>query len=144
MFLPTSHGYPAPMRRIHTVLLVEDDEELHEAMTAILDAEGYRVIGARDGQEAIDRLREGVRPSLILLDLMLPRKDGRQFRAEQLADPRLASIPVIAYSGDAAVADTARALQVRHWFRKPVEFSAFLETVARYCPDEENGEPSTY
>ena len=55
-----------PMRRIHSVLLVEDDRELHEAMTAILDAEGYRVIGAYDGQQAIDRLREGVRPSVIL------------------------------------------------------------------------------
>ena len=125
------------MRRIHTILLVEDDADLHEAMTAILDAEGYRVIGARDGQEAIDRLREGIRPSLILLDLMLPRKDGRQFRAEQLADCRLAGIPVIAYSGDAAVEDAARALQVRHWFRKPIEFGAMLETIARYCPEED-------
>ena len=125
-----------PMRRIHSVLLVEDDRELHEAMTAILDAEGYRVIGAFDGQQALDRLREGVRPSLILLDLMLPVKNGSQFRAEQLADPRFAAIPVIAYSGDARVADTARALCVEHWFQKPVNFGAMLEAVATYCPDE--------
>jgi CheY-like chemotaxis protein len=125
-----------PMRRIHAVLLVEDDRELHEAMTAILDAEGYRVIGAYDGQQAIDRLREGVRPSVILLDLKLPVKDGRQFRTEQRADPRLAAIPVIAYSGDERVADAARALRVEHWFRKPVDFGAMLETVASYCPDE--------
>jgi CheY-like chemotaxis protein len=124
------------MRRIHSVLLVEDDRELHEAMTAILDAEGYRVIGAFDGQQAIDRLREGVRPSIILLDLMLPVKDGRQFRAEQLADPRLAAIPVIAYSGDARVADAARALRVEHWFKKPVNFGAMLEVISTYCPDE--------
>jgi len=125
------------MRRIHSVLLVEDDAELHEAMAAILDAEGYRVIGARDGQEAIDRLREGVRPSVIILDLMLPRKDGRQFRAEQLADPRLAEIPVIAYSGDTRVADAARDLRVRHWFSKPVNFGAMLEAIATFCPDED-------
>ncbi len=124
------------MRRIHSVLLVEDDRELHEAMTAILDAEGYRVVGAFDGQEAIDRLREGVRPSVILLDLMLPVKDGRQFRAEQLADARLAAIPVIAYSGDARVAEAARTLRVEHWFQKPVNFGAMLEAVAGYCPDE--------
>ena len=119
-----------PMRRIHSVLLVEDDRELHEAMTAILDAEGYRVIGAFDG------LREGVRPSLILLDLMLPVKNGCQFRAEQLADPRFAAIPVIAYSGDTRVAHTARDLRVEHWFQKPVNFGAMLEAVAKYCPDE--------
>ena len=123
------------MRRIHSILLVEDDAELHEAMTAILDAEGYRVIGAFDGQEAIDRLREGVRPSVILLDLTLPRKDGHQFRAEQLADQRLAGIPVIAYSGGAEVAEAARALRVEHWFRKPIDFGALLEAVEGYCPD---------
>ena len=105
-------------------------------MAAILDAEGYRVIGTRDGQEALDRLREGARPSVILLDLGLPVKNGPEFRAEQLADPRLASIPVIAYSGDSAVADTARALKVEHWFQKPIEFGPMLEVIAGYCPDE--------
>jgi|SRR6267142_6599130 len=123
------------MRRIHTILLVEDDRELHGAMTAILDAEGYRVIGAYDGEEAMDRLREGARPSLVLLDLMLPRKDGLQFRAEQLADTRLAEIPVIAYSGDARLAEAATALRVRHWFRKPIDFGVMLEVIGRYCPE---------
>jgi len=123
------------MRRIHTILLVEDDRELHGAMTAILDAEGYRVIGAYDGEEAMDRLREGARPSLVLLDLMLPRKDGLQFRAEQLADGRLAEIPVIAYSGDARLAEAATALRVRHWFRKPIDFGVMLEVIGRYCPE---------
>ena len=124
------------MRRIHSILLVEDDRQLLQAMRDILDAEGYRVIGAFDGQEAIDRLREGARPSVILLDMMMPRKDGYQFRAEQLADPRLAAIPVIAYSGDARVAEAARTLRVEHWFQKPVNFGAMLEAVAGYCPDE--------
>src|SRR5690349_17400539 len=118
------------MRRIHCVLLVEDDVELHEAMTAILDAEGYRVVGAHDGREAITRLRDGVRPSVIVLDLRLPRMDGAQFRAAQLADPGLAGIPVIAYSGDAAIADAARTLRVDHWFRKPIDFGALLEAIA--------------
>jgi two-component system, chemotaxis family, chemotaxis protein CheY len=124
------------MRRLHSILLVEDDRELHEAMAAILDAEGYRVIGAYDGQAAIDRLREGARPSVIVLDLMLPRKDGRQFRAEQLADRILADIPVIAYSGDARVAEAASALRVRYWFRKPVNFGALLEAIASFCPED--------
>ena len=124
------------MRRIHSILLVEDDRELHEAMAAILDAEGYRVIGAYDGQAAIDRLREGVRPSVIVLDLMLPRKDGRQFRAEQIADPRLADIPVIAYSGDVGVAKAAEDLRVRYWFRKPVNFGSLLEAIASFCPED--------
>jgi two-component system chemotaxis response regulator CheY len=124
------------MRRIHSILLVEDDRQLYKAMRDILDAEGYRVIGAFDGQEAIDRLREGARPSVILLDLMMPRKDGYQFRAEQLADPLLASIPVIAYSGGKEVAEAVTALGVQHWFRKPIDFGALLEAIAVYCPDD--------
>jgi hypothetical protein len=67
---------------------------------------------------------------------MLPVKNGCQFRAEQLADLRFATIPVIAYSGDTRVADTARELRVEHWFQKPVNFGAMLEAVAKYCPDE--------
>ena len=117
------------------ILLVEDDRELHAAMTAILEAEGYRVIGAFDGVEAIERLRDGARPCVVVLDLMLPRKDGLQFRTEQLADPALAAIPVIAYSGDARLAEAATAFGVHHWFRKPIDFGAMLEAVARYCPD---------
>jgi two-component system response regulator MprA len=124
------------VRRIHRLLLVEDDVELHDAMKAILEAEGYRVVGAFDGEEALERLRRGLSPSLIVLDLMLPRKDGAQFRAEQLADPMLARIPVIAYSGDDRIADKAAELGVHHWFKKPVDFGAMLETIAEYCPDE--------
>jgi len=123
------------MRRMHSILLVEDDRELHAAMTAILEAEGYRVIGAFDGEEAINRLHEGARPSVVVLDLMLPRKDGLQVRAEQLADPALAAIPVILYSGDAGLAEAATAFRVRHWFRKPIDFGAMLEAIAYYCPD---------
>jgi two-component system response regulator MprA len=124
------------MRHLHAILLVEDDVELHEAMHAILDAEGYRVVGAFDGQEALERLRRGFAPCVILLDLRLPRKDGRQFREEQLADPKLAGIPVIAYSGDERIAEVAKELGAHHWFKKPINFGALLEAVASYCPDE--------
>jgi CheY-like chemotaxis protein len=124
------------MRHLHAILVVEDDVELNRAMQHILDAEGYRVVGVFDGQEALERLRRGFAPCLILLDLRLPRKDGRQFRNEQLADPKLAAIPVIAYSGDDRVAEMAKELGVQHWFKKPVDFGHLLEAVASYCPDE--------
>jgi two-component system chemotaxis response regulator CheY len=125
------------MRRIHCVLLVEDDRQLHEAMRHILEAEGYRVIGAFDGEEALERLRRGQRPSCIVLDLMLPRKDGHAFRREQLADLDLADIPVIAFSGDERIAERAQTLGVRHWFRKPVDVGQLLEAIGTYCPDDD-------
>ena len=81
------------------VLLVEDDIDVREAVADTLDEAGYRVSPARNGQEALDMLRSGaVQPRVILLDLMMPVMDGWQFREEQLRDPALASIPVVALS----------------------------------------------
>src|SRR5947209_5486369 len=62
-------------------------------------AGGYNTVAAADGDEALRKLREGLEPCLILLDLMMPWKDGFQFRREQLRDPKLSEIPVIVLSG---------------------------------------------
>src|SRR6185436_12323698 len=84
------------------ILLVEDDFDVRDALIPILEYEGHRVVGAASGQEALDRLRSGAKPSLILLDLMMPGMSGMEFRAEQLRDPALASIPVVVVSADPA------------------------------------------
>ena len=83
------------MRRIHTVLVVEDDPVLNEAMRAILEAEDYRAVGARDGQEALERLRGGLAPCLILLDIMMPRMSGFQVCRKLKGDPRTRDIQVL-------------------------------------------------
>ena len=60
----------------HRVLVVEDDADCRDAVTNLLESEGYAVTGAEDGQVALDRLREGLDPCVILLDLMMPDMDG--------------------------------------------------------------------
>src|SRR4051794_37746057 len=87
------------------VLLVEDNDATREAVSLILESDGYQVMTAANGRKALDRLRGGARPDLILLDLMMPVMDGWQFRAEQRRDQVLADIPVIVCSaaGDAQV-----------------------------------------
>jgi CheY-like chemotaxis protein len=82
-----------------SVLLVEDDDLLRGAMKMVLQWEGYRVACARDGREALDLLRTAGPPSLILLGVMMPVLDGREFRQEQQQDPALADIPVVVVSG---------------------------------------------
>src|SRR5262245_23155992 len=77
------------------VLVVDDDEEIRNALTEFLSDEGYGVVSASNGREALASLREGVHPSVILLDLMMPVMDGWDFRAEQLRDPGLRDIPVV-------------------------------------------------
>src|SRR5688572_13333187 len=82
-----------------TILLVDDDNDIRETYGEVLVDEGYQVVLARDGLEALEYL-EGTAtlPDLILLDLMMPRMDGNQFRGRQLETPRLADIPVVVIS----------------------------------------------
>jgi len=83
-----------------TILVVDDNRDTNEALVRLLAWRGYRVVPAFDGRQALDYLRGGGKPSLIVLDMHMPGIDGRGFRAEQLADPALARIPVIVYSVD--------------------------------------------
>src|SRR5262245_34872901 len=92
------------------VLIVDDDYDIRATLHEILSDEGYDVASSANGFEALQALRSGTAPCLILLDLMMPVMDGWQFRAQQLSDPTLASIPVVVLSADAGVAQKSRAL----------------------------------
>lgn len=116
------------------ILLVEDNADTQTALKVLLELYGYAVVIAGDGQDALDRLRGGLQPGVIVLDLMMARKDGFQFRAEQLADPQLAPIPVIIASGDGNVERKALALGVYAYVHKPIEIDEFLELIGRFYP----------
>ncbi len=124
-------GSPTPEPH---VLIVEDDLDIRDALSQILEEEGYHVATASNGLEALEQLRKGPRPLIILLDLMMPVMNGWQFRAEQRADPALADIPVVVISADNNVQEKARAIGVNDCFRKPIEISGLLATLARYAP----------
>ena len=81
------------------ILIVDDDAELRDAMRMLLELGGYSVETACDGTQALDGLRSGLQPRLILLDLMMPGMDSFQFVNEKRQDPQLCRIPVIIYSG---------------------------------------------
>lgn len=120
------------MARRKPVLVVEDDEIAREALAAFLVAEGYPVIEAADGREALARLR-GERVGLIPLDLMMPVMDGWAFRAEQLRDPALTQIPVLVVTADASARRRMPGLDVAGWTTKPIRFDRLLEVVGRHC-----------
>jgi len=86
---------------------------------------------ATNGQEALEMLRAGERPSLILLDVMMPVLDGRQFREEQKRDPDLASIPVIVVSA----VEGAGSLDAAGHVQKPFAVEKLLETLRRQEQD---------
>jgi CheY-like chemotaxis protein len=117
----------------HPILLVDDHSDVKEAMRAVLEAHDYAVVSAGDGLEALALLRRGLRPSLIILDLMMPGMNGWEFRAEQMRDPELAAIPTIVYSAGYSAERVAREMGATAGFRKGDDLNEMLKLVAAVC-----------
>jgi two-component system, chemotaxis family, chemotaxis protein CheY len=111
------------------ILLVDDDQEIRDSMASALAREGYAVAAASDGADALHQLEGGLSPCLILLDLMMPRKDGYEFRREQLSNPRLAAIPTLAISASRQLLERAQGLGFADVVRKPLRFEKLRELV---------------
>jgi CheY-like chemotaxis protein len=121
-----------------TVFIIEDDTDIRDSLAELLELEGYQVITASNGHEGLDRLTAlGDRlPEVILLDLMMPIKDGFEFRHEQLAHPKWSSIPVIVMSADANVSQKLKSsgFPVPAYLKKPVNLDDILALVAQSLP----------
>jgi CheY-like chemotaxis protein len=82
----------------NTILIVDDDQEFREALAEWIRRDGFHVELAKTGLEALDKIRWGLRPCVILLDMRMEKMSGWDFRTEQKRDGTLAAIPVIAMS----------------------------------------------
>jgi CheY-like chemotaxis protein len=120
------------------ILLVDDDSPSVEALRELLEYEGYQVVCAPNGLEALQTLRQSEGYCLILLDLMMPVLDGYGFRREQLKDPKLASIPIIVITAGGRVAEQTRELGSDVYFRKPLSPPELLSAIRRYCCEGES------
>ena len=116
-----------------TVLVVDDDDALRGALRDALSEEGFRVGCVENGRQAIDVLKAGARPSVILLDLHTPEMDGLEFRRRQATDPSIAGIPVIVLTADLEKESEARRLGVSFYLKKPVPFPQLVEVVAHFA-----------
>lgn len=112
------------------VMIVDDDPDIREAMTDFLSLEGYRIVTASNGAEAMNRLRgERVRPCLMLLDLMMPVMSGEDVLDALEQDQELVGIPVV------VVTASPRALkQQAQVLLKPIRPEVLLEVVKSHCP----------
>jgi len=112
------------------------------ARKALLESQGYAVVGAADGREALALLRGGgFRPGLIILDLTMPVMDGWEFRAAQLDDAELASIPVMVFSAHHAARQAAGTLGAVTALAKPLDVDELLRVVGAYCVGEAHPAP---
>ncbi len=115
------------------VLVVEDNDDIRENLSEILEDEGYQVVAAENGQVALELLERTALPSVILLDLMMPIMNGWQLRSELLERPALAELPVILLSARTDVKTTAKALGVVAGLRKPISLPSLLQLVKAHC-----------
>src|SRR4051794_28430872 len=120
-----------------TILIIDDDPPILTGLSEFLQGEGYDVAIAGDGRAALDQLRRGLRPSVIILDLMMPVMDGWDFRHEQLNDAELREIPVIVITATGFSEQSVKAqLGVAELVAKPPSPAHLLAAIERCC-----GEP---
>ena len=108
------------------VLLVEDDPDTREVLRLILEADGMDVTPAQDGLDALACLdeihrRDPLTPCAIVLDYMMPRFSGAQFRARQLANSETADVPVIVVSAIPDLASQAESMRPFAFLQKPID-----------------------
>jgi len=119
----------------HVVLVVEDDHDVRQAIAEVLEDNAYHPIEVANGLEAMEKLRApgSCRPCLILLDMMMPVMDGREFRALQRQDPELSAIPVVVLTAHANLDEATSDMSAAAYLRKPVRAETLLSAVNRLC-----------
>ncbi len=120
------------------VLLVEDDDDTREVLRLILESDGISVTPALDGLDALLRIeelrtRDATAPYAIVLDYMMPRFSGAQFRERQLANPSIASVPVILVSAVSDLPSHAPALRPFAVLQKPIDPEELTSVVRQAC-----------
>lgn len=113
------------------ILILEDDEDVRDALSEALAEAGLEVAVACDGVEGLERLRAGPRPDVILLDLRMPRLGGEAFLKALRADPVHEHVPVITMTAGLAVPDAEDEV-VAH-LRKPFDVDDLLGVVLSLC-----------
>jgi DNA-binding response OmpR family regulator len=114
-----------------TILIVDDDESLRALIADMLRGEGYRLMTARDGLEALEQI-EAEPPGLILLDWMMPRLDGAGFAAElRRRFPEL-TVPILVMTAGGVAQARAASINANGFIAKPFELDLLLDQVARH------------
>jgi CheY-like chemotaxis protein len=123
------------------LLVVEDDDDLRDIIRQVLSDANFEVETATHGGEALELLTRGCEPNLILLDLMMPVMNGWAFRERQLANPRLAAIPVLIMTAANNLDDAA--IDGVGLIRKPVNLQDLLNMVRAHARSEHALNPRT-
>ena len=125
----------------HTLMIVEDDADIREVLQMILEGDGYSVLVAKNGEEALRRLDQAtVLPKVILLDLQMPVMSGQEFlkHLREKPTPYLSKIPVVILS--AGRMEVPAHLQANDRLTKPVDVDRLLNVIEKYCGSVEHAQ----
>jgi CheY-like chemotaxis protein len=118
-----------------TVLVIDDDEDVREIVAVALEAFGIRTRTARDGVDGLQQLKEGVRPSVVLLDLRMPSMNGEAFLRTLRESLGIRDVPVVVMSGDGDARRVAARLDTQGFLAKPVELPELVEVARRFVSE---------
>ncbi len=115
-------------------MVVDDDADIRSVVGLALGTEGYETVEARDGLDALEQLRVAPHhPSLILLDIMMPRMNGTDVLRAIRADPSFADVPIVVLSGDTQAVRGAIELGANGSVGKPLGLDQLLAAVQRHA-----------
>ena len=122
----------AKKRKAKTVLIIEDEADVRNFASRVLELEGYHVLRAEDGNKGIGLVREN-HVSLVLLDMRLPGRNGWSVLAQVKSEPALSAIPVVVLTASAGIRqqDKAFSMGAADYMVKPLSAASLRETVAR-------------
>ena len=112
------------------ILLVEDDDSTRPLLARLLQTRGFRTREARNGAEGLDSLQRHQDISVVVLDFHMPLTNGQWFRERQLADPAIARVPVVVFTGRM---DLPEDFPVADVLFKPLSIDQLCAAVERYC-----------
>ena len=116
------------MAKAHSVLVVDDEPSVRDLFVDALEEAGHRVEVAGDGEQALDRLRSGSAPCVVLSDVRMPRMDGWELSRAAGRDPQLSAIPVVIMTGDRILSFTSPARDKPY---SVVELDALVQRTCR-------------
>jgi len=114
------------------ILLVDDEPSIRETVSFILEMEGYRVVTAENGDDALEQIRR-LQPPVVLLDAMMPRRDGFDVCRTVKSDPKLASTKIVMLTALGQKADQERAMAAGadFYMTKPFDEEDLLALLGR-------------
>ena len=116
------------------VLVVDDEPDSRMMLATLLECAGFAVTTACDGRDALAQSHRQ-RPCVIVLDLMMPRMTGEEFREVQRNDPEICDIPIVVVSAKHDASETARRMNAAAFSPKPLDADLLIDAVTHCCAD---------